>query len=232
MKFFRRRRVNFERVPPQVGRNEYIRCWHWDNGLLSHLVVDATAESLESKERHAFLIKVYAIVMLISFALAYGIVQNPKIEGTGSLVFFLSLVFVPFVEPVITWLVRDKRIFTVTTKTLTVKRPDGTYEFDLNSIVGVHLYRVDQQRVHKEYHDKRKKKDPEYFSPYSMDLVLETTLGPQVLGSIFGLQDAQAITNAINAAIQFMKGRAGTGNGPVVDPRFQYRNKSAGRIPM
>ncbi|MEW5704405.1 MAG: hypothetical protein AB1781_07470 [Pseudomonadota bacterium] len=231
MKLFRRKKVKYEQLPPQVGRNEYISSWFWGDGRLSHLVVDATADSFESKTNYELYTTICAVGLLICGLIAFNVL-DPHVPGAGYWVFSSAFIIAPILDWIIKWLVRETRVLTVTSKALTVKRPDGTYDYDMNTVVGVHLYRVDQQRVDKEFRDKRKKKNPEYFSPYCMDLVLETVLGPQALGSIYGLKDAQAIANAINAAIQIMKGRTGAGNGPVVDPRFQYRSKSAGRIPM
>lgn len=231
MKRLRWKRINYEILPPQIRNNAYMRSWHYDDGSLSHLVVDGTAESLEGKELFELFERV-APVIVFGGAFILSMPLSKKFPGVGWLLFFAGMAVLTVLHILFKWLSRETRVLTVNIDTLRIKWAGRTDDYSLNSVVGVQACQVDPQRQHSEARKKRKEKDPEMIAPYSLDIWLQTNLGPVSLGSIYGLQEARDITNAINAALQYMKSRSDTGNGPVINPAFQYRQKSAGRIPV
>lgn len=231
MNLFWKKKVPFEKLPPQISGNELIERWHRkQDGQLDRLIVDGTAKSRESEKRLGRYIGVSLLVSLIA-AFFMGGLLSPTPDGRGAVVFWtFILLFGP-----LCWAsykgARDRRICTVTKDELQIEYLGQQQNFPLTQIVGVRLHSVDRQRIHEEQKAKRREADPKLIEPFSMDVSLETVLGNVELGSIYGLQDAQNITNAINCAITFMKGRSHTGKGTVVDPQFQYRQKVAGGIP-
>lgn len=231
MKLFRWKKGSYEKLPPQIAKNALIKCWHHgDDGKLAYLVIDGTADSYEGKRQYERNLRRFGLGAFIGFFVLNGVLEGPP-AGVAWLSFWIIFALTPVLVWISKRLARETRICTITPTTLTVERPDDTIEYDLNGVVGVQVHQLDQQRVNQEWRERRKEKDPEMIAPFSMDLLLETNLGQVDLGSVYGLQDARAIADAINRAIQFMKGRTGTGNNAAVNPEFQYRRKTAGKIP-
>ena len=228
---FRKKIPNRERLPPEVGGNKRITHWfRTDNGRLDHLAVNGSAKSPKSIRAFECALALSILATLaVGFFIAYGPGKNDPLSG------FLAFNVMGIMFSALLWLSlrlrEEKRHITVTTKRLAVKHSGMSKTYPLVRIVGVQLHRVDRLRIHEEWRKKRDQKDPRYLEPYSMDLFLETGLGREYLGAIYGFEDARDIANALNCAIQFMKGRAGTGSGVVIDPSHQYRRKSAGQIP-
>jgi hypothetical protein len=221
----------YEKLPAQIADNDRILNYHRNSdGILGYLVVDGTAESVVSKEKYKLLMGLSILTWVIgAFVLNQTIFA--QFNGSG----FLTICFSPLVflgvHEFLLHLCRDKRICEVWGDRIFIERPEGRKEYALTDVVGVHLGGTDQQRIYEEQRKKRKQKDPEFLEPYSMDVFLETSLGMEDLGSIFGLKDAQDIATSMNTAILYMKGRQGIGEGPVHNPAHQYRNKTAGQIP-
>lgn len=233
MKFFRnkQRRKNYEDLPTQIKSNARIEDWHHDSdGALAYLVVNGTAESAASKEKYSLLLGLSILALIVGAFVLNGTVLA-KVNGSGWLTMWGCFFAIYGLHHLWKWFCRDTRIFQIWDDRVLVRRPDGEREYALTDVVGVQLGSVDQQRIHEEQRKKRKQKDPKFLEPYSMDVFLQTSLGMEELGSIFGLKDAQEIANSMNAAIQYMKGRQGIGEGPVLNPAHQYRNKTAGQIP-
>lgn len=231
MNLFRRKQQNLEAVPPQIATNQRIERWHSnDDGLVTALVVDGTAESAASRKRLGL-----CLILSLVAVITGGIFLNKALAHEMAASGGFSFLVMGFLFVLLVWasvrFTKDTRLFTVKTDSLVVKLRDGTSDYAMNQIVGVQLHRVDQQRIDAERRERRHQTDPKLLEPFSMDLMLETSLGGVDLGSVYGIKDAQDIANSINSALQFMKGRTGTGEGTVTDPSFQYRGKAAGQIP-
>jgi len=231
MNLFRRKQPKFEALPAQIAANGRIEHWHSNgDGQVAWLVVDGTAESAASRKRFGLclILSLAAVItggMFLNKALAAHVVDSGVVSFWAMAFLFAFLVWAS------ARLTKDIRKFTVNTDTLVVKLRDGTSEYAMSQIVGVQLHQVNQQRIDAERRERRHQSDPKLIEPYSMDLTLETGLGGIDLGSVFGIKDAQEIANSVNMALQFMKGRTGTGEGTVTDPAYQYRGKTAGQIP-
>jgi len=224
-------KTEFEKLPAQITHNDRILNYHHNSdGMLACLVIDGTAESVASKEKYKLLMGVSVLTWVIGAFVLNGTIFA-HINGLGFLMMGFSPLILLGVHEFLLHLCRDTRICEVWKDRVFIERPEGKKEYALTDVVGIHLGRADQQRIHEEQRKKRKLKDPEFLEPFSMDVFLETSLGMEDLGSIFGLKDAQEIATSMNAAIQYMKGRQGIGEGPVHNPAHQYRSKTAGQIP-
>ncbi len=224
-------KTEFEKLPDQITHNDRILNYHRNSdGILACLVIDGTAESVASKEKYKLLMGLSYLVVIVG-----AIILNRTVFAHVGWSAFASIIggiiLLMGLSDLWKYLCRDTRICKVWNDRVYIERPDGKKEYALTDVVGIHLGRPDQQRIHEEQRKKRKQKDPEFLEPFSMDVFLETSLGMEDLGSIFGLKDAREIATSMNAAIQYMKGRQGIGEGPVHNPAHQYRNKTAGQIP-
>lgn len=234
MSLFDRKTQEFEALPDQITTNDLIQCWYSNtDGSLGYLAIDGSAKSAESEERFWRRIGLAIIGSWIAGVgvknIALGIASLSGASGTFGLCAAITLFCV------LTFILsnsrEERRVCFVTVDTLTIQLDSGTQTHSLNDVIGVQRHAVDEQKIDKEKRRYRKQRNPKLKQPFSATLMLETSLGQVDLGAVFGLEDARNIADAINSAIQFMKGRTATGAGPVVDPRFQYRNKSAGQIP-
>lgn len=231
MNMFRRKQQKLEALPALIAANERIESWHSkDDGQVAWLVVDGTAESAASRKRLGLCL-ILSLVAVITGGIFLNKALATEMTASGG----FSFLVMAFLFGLLVWasarFSKDIRICTVKTDSLVVKLRDGTSEYEMSQIVGVQLHQVDQQRIDAERRERRNQSDPKLIEPYSMDLMLETSLGGVDLGSVYGIKNAQEVSNSINMALQFMKGRTGTGEGTVTDPAYQYRGKAAGQIP-
>lgn len=234
MRLFRKKVQDFEVLPDQITANERITCWHsTTDGSLGYLVIDGSAKSAESVQRFWRIVGILIIGCWIAgVALKHALISAKILSAGAGLAGFLGAI--ALFAALVFWSTqywREKRVCTVTTDTLTIEQQNGTLQFALNQVVGIQRHAVDQQRVDTERRRLRRQRDPRLMQPFSADLMLETSLGQVALGAVFGLEDARNIADALNTAIQFMKGRTASGAGTVVDPQFQYQRKTAGQIP-
>lgn len=228
---FRRQQKQYEKLPTQIAKNPLITPWHDTNtGRLSYLVIDGTAESAASKDKYWQGMGLSCLTLFVGALLLNGAIAAKVIDAWW-LIMWGCFFAIYGLHHLWKRLCRDIRICQVWDDRVLIELRDVHNEYALTEVVGIQLMPVDQQRINEELRKKRKHTNPELLEPYSMDLFLQTSLGMEELGSVFGLKQAQEIVNAMNAAIQYMKGRQGTGEGPVLNPAHQYRNKSAGRIP-
>lgn len=234
MKLFQKKFQEHEALPDVITSNGLIQRWHSNaDGALAFLVVNASAKSAENLQRFWLRVVISFVGCWIGGVVLKNVLIAPGIgiAGPGIVAFWCA--FLVFWVLVI-WLSKfrnEKRICTITTTHLTIERWQGVRTYALTQVVGVQRHAIDQQRIDEERRRYRRQRDPRLMQPYSSELMLETDLGQVSLGAVFGLEEARDIANSLNTAIQFMKGRSSTGAGPVVDPRFQYRHKTAGRIP-
>lgn len=236
MTLFKKNTQVCEPLPDQIARNPLITSWHSiPDGSFVYLGVEASAKSAESEERFwrrvLFAFAGCWITGVVVKHILLGLFARLSPDGASWLGFWAVFVAFAFL---VAWLSRfrqEKRICTVTSDQLVIERHDGTLCYALNQVVGIQRQAIDQQKIDKERRRYVKQRDPKLKLPFSAELMLETVLGQVSLGAVFGLEEARNITDALNTAIQFMKGRTATGAGPVVDPRFQYKGKSAGQIP-
>lgn len=231
MNMFRRKQQKLETLPALIAANERIASSHSnDGGQVAWLVVDGTAESAASRKRLGLCL-ILSLVAVITGGIFLNKALATEMAASGGFSFLVMVFFFGLLVWASVCFSKDTRIFTVNTDSLFVKLRDGTSEYEMTQIVGVQLHQVDQQRIDAERRERRHQSDPKLIEPYSMDLTLETSLGGVDLGSVYGIKNAQEVANSINMALQFMKGRTGTGEGTVTDPAYQYRGKTAGQIP-
>lgn len=236
MTLFKKNTQVYETLPDQITSNPLITSWHSiPDGAFAYLVVNASAKSAESEER-------FWRMTLFAFAgcwvggvavkhILLGLITGISPSGAAWLGFWVAFVAFAFLVACFARFRQEKRICTVTSDQLVIERHDDTLCHALNLVVGIQRQAIDQQKIDKERRRFRKQREPKLKLPFSAELMLETVLGQVSLGAVFGLEEARNIADALNTAIQFMKGRTATGAGPVVDPRFQYKGKSAGQIP-
>ena len=229
MKLFQKKQLK-EQLPPQLARNGLVTAWHDENGRLTQISIYGTAESPAGKEAYLSTCG-WGLFFIVILAYAGNLAIDRHVEHSGGIMTLAAIGAFIVTHWAAKWSSRETRIFYVTDSTVRVRRPDGLFEHALTDVSGVQLSSVDPQRIDEERHKKRKQKDPKFYEPYSLDIFLQTSLGYDQLGCIFGIQHAKAIAQGVNAAIQYMKGRQGNGDGALMDAAQQYRRKTAGKIP-
>ena len=229
MKLFQKKQLK-EQLPSQLARNGLVSAWHHENGMLAGISIYGTAESPAGKEEYLNTCG-WGLFLILIFAYAGNLAIDRHVENSGGIMTLAAIGAFIVTHWIAKWTSRETRIFYVTDSTVSVRRPDGLFEHALTDVSGVQLSTVDPQRIDEERYKKRKQKDPKFYEPYSLDIFLQTSLGYDQLGCIFGLQYAKAVAQGVNGAVQYMKGRQGQGDGALMNPAQQYRSKTAGRIP-